>query len=119
MDVTSFCPEAQTQSRGHTRAGDLLPADPGAGFTFRCVCHLLDWLCCGAGHLPGLITIAHLRMTKETGASKLVLVLALIGTSRSHPVILLVHAAYIPANFCDPGRDDHPGLGSGGSLEMV
>lgn len=28
-----------------------------------------------------LITIAHLRMTKETGASKLVLVLALIGTS--------------------------------------
>ncbi len=27
-----------------------------------------------------LITIAHLRMTKETGASKVILILALIGT---------------------------------------
>ena len=64
-----------------------------------------------------LLTIAHLRMAKETGASKVVLILALIATS----VAILLFGWYTlltsPQTFAHPGGDDHPGLGGRGGVE--
>ena len=63
-----------------------------------------------------LITIAHLRMAKETGASRAMLVLALITTSVAILLFVWYTLKTAPANLRHPGGDDRAGLGGRGDL---
>ena len=65
-----------------------------------------------------MITIAHLRMRKETGASVVILILALLGNNYGNPAVFLVHLNDRSTDLCDLSADNHPGLGGRGSMEI-
>jgi amino acid transporter len=63
-----------------------------------------------------LLTIAHIRMAKDTGASKLVLYVALVATCLA---ILLFAGTPSSRHEYQILMHHHPGLGGGGDLEEV